>query len=387
MSDRSNKAVKEIEKYGVRTHSRRSNKSQTSAIKRGNASAMSSKTPKKWIARARSASGKRHGSEQRGGKNRFQSFSPHLKPRFVNVVNIGDDEHRGSLNYVARKRELEKQIDCNILMLRAIHYAKPAIKKVDHDKHFRKTEQLRRIMSDGFRRQEIYHAVRGEQFRKDPLYQRIQDKKKMVAKLNKSQFLEFRRNSRARDMKATCRAKRHGASVMEPSAADYQYHSVRSDQENPPEITEPTADDAQHMASVQEMPTSADLAPSAHEDVSRKDYKSHSPVRKYSQGSECDAQDPAPKAQNRYKKGDEKQLKTKLAKKNGQKLKARHESQNRSNPRYLSRSIDQEVCFLKIPKSRGANQTMVARRNPMKVPLKSGKMGSSSKPTSTISVN
>ena len=80
------------------------------------------------IARAQSASGKRSGSQPRlPGKNRFQSFSPHLKARFVNVVNIGDEEHKGSLNFVTRKKELEKQIDCNLMMLKAIHFAKPAI--------------------------------------------------------------------------------------------------------------------------------------------------------------------------------------------------------------------------------------------------------------------
>jgi hypothetical protein len=75
-----------------------------------------------------------------------------------------------------------------------------------------------------------------------------------------------------------------------------------------------------------------------------------------------------------------------LLKKNGLKLKARHESVNRSNPRYLSRSIDQEVCVQKsYPKARGANLTVVGgndpRRNPMKVPVRSGK--TTSKPTST----
>jgi hypothetical protein len=241
MSDRSIKGLKENDKYGGR--SRSSNRSQTSGIKRGNGSAMSSKSQKKKTAtRAQSASG------QRVGKNRFQSFSPTIKARFVNVVNIGDDEHKGSLNFVARKRELEKQIDSNLLMLRAIHYAKPAIKKVDHDKHYQKTEQLRRIVSDGFRRQEIYHAVRGEQFRKDPLYQKIQEKRRTNARLNKSQFLDFKRKSRAQDNINPYPTKKHGASVMEPSAADY--YSVPSDRENPHEITEQPEERDTAMASV-----------------------------------------------------------------------------------------------------------------------------------------
>lgn len=66
----------------------------------------------------------------------------------------------GSLNYVNRKNELQKQIDENIRMLKKIHFVKPTVQLKDHQKHATKHKQLKEMVSEGSMRQAIVQAAR-----------------------------------------------------------------------------------------------------------------------------------------------------------------------------------------------------------------------------------
>jgi hypothetical protein len=59
-----------------------------------------------------------------------------------------------------RKKEQTKQIEENIMMLRKIHGARPSIKNSEFVKHEKKSKYLKKMVSDGSKRQSIIQAAR-----------------------------------------------------------------------------------------------------------------------------------------------------------------------------------------------------------------------------------
>ena len=118
--------------------------------------------------RANSASSRKRSSSN--PKNLI-GYSPKQKSRFINNVasiqpsstannTISEPNYRNSLNFISRKKEQARQIEDNIMMLKKIHYAKPSVQSSEHKKFHQKTQKLKKMVSDGSKRQSIVQAAR-----------------------------------------------------------------------------------------------------------------------------------------------------------------------------------------------------------------------------------
>jgi hypothetical protein len=67
---------------------------------------------------------------------------------------------RNSLNSQIRKKQHDKQIAENVMMLKKIHFAEPTIKFSEQQKHSNKAERLKQLISNGGARQSMMHAAR-----------------------------------------------------------------------------------------------------------------------------------------------------------------------------------------------------------------------------------
>ena len=67
---------------------------------------------------------------------------------------------KGSLNFINRRKEQEKQIDQNILMLKKIHFAKPSINLTEFRRHELKQNRLKKLVSEGTQRLGLAQAAR-----------------------------------------------------------------------------------------------------------------------------------------------------------------------------------------------------------------------------------
>jgi len=51
-----------------------------------------------------------------------------------------------SLNYINKKRDMQKIIQDNILMMKKIHFAQPSVQYADHQEHTKNISKLRKLV-------------------------------------------------------------------------------------------------------------------------------------------------------------------------------------------------------------------------------------------------
>lgn len=90
-----------------------------------------------------------------------------MQPQYHSQINFLSSQSRGgfdtskrSLNSEMRKRQHQKQLAENIMMLKKIHFAQPTIKFADQLKHQERTEKLKAQLSNGSTRQSMVMAAR-----------------------------------------------------------------------------------------------------------------------------------------------------------------------------------------------------------------------------------
>ena len=65
-----------------------------------------------------------------------------------------------SLNFFSKKRDLEKMIQDNLLMMNKINLAVPSVQHSEHKEHARNTQKLKRLVSFKSQRQSMVATVR-----------------------------------------------------------------------------------------------------------------------------------------------------------------------------------------------------------------------------------
>lgn len=65
-----------------------------------------------------------------------------------------------SLNFINKKRNMEKIIQENIMMMKKIHFAQPSVQYEEHKEHERNVKKLRKLVGFNSLRQSMISTVR-----------------------------------------------------------------------------------------------------------------------------------------------------------------------------------------------------------------------------------
>jgi len=65
-----------------------------------------------------------------------------------------------SLNFVSKKRNMEKMIAENLMLMKKIHFAQPTVQAFEHREHERNIKKLKKLVSFNSMRQSMITTVR-----------------------------------------------------------------------------------------------------------------------------------------------------------------------------------------------------------------------------------
>ena len=68
------------------------------------------------------------------------------RPNSTQANPIGVGTSLKSLNFVNKKRNMEKMIQENLMLMKKIHFAQPSVQYTEHQEHEKNTKKLKKLV-------------------------------------------------------------------------------------------------------------------------------------------------------------------------------------------------------------------------------------------------